>query len=157
MGFWSLTIYNIDRTLVAITVMDYNASGVPYVQGHMAKFNPDKSLDLHLQSTQPVAGTAFQNWLPTPAGKGHIAFLRMYWRDQSILDKQWVPPPIVKTNKALSEGLWVDAVERAGEGDGLADVVEAADPGNGALDAHAEAAVGDAAVFAQVQVPLEGG
>jgi hypothetical protein len=97
-GFWSLTIYNIDGTLVANTVVNYNAIGVPYVQGHMAKFNPDKSLDLYLQSTQPAGGTAFQNWLPTPAGKGYIAFLRMYWPDQSILEKKWIPPPIVKAN-----------------------------------------------------------
>ncbi len=53
--------------------------------------------------------------------------------------------------------LRVDAVEGAGEGDGFADVVQAADPGYAALDAHAEAGVGDAAVFAQVEVPLEGG
>jgi hypothetical protein len=35
-------------------------------------------------------------------------------------------------------------------------VVEAADPGYDSLDAHAEAGVGDAAVFAQVEIPLEG-
>ena len=35
-------------------------------------------------------------------------------------------------------------------------MVEAADPGYDSLDAHAEAGVGDAAVFAQVEVPLEG-
>ncbi len=52
--------------------------------------------------------------------------------------------------------LGVNAVEGSGEGDGFADVVEAADPGYDSLDAHAEAGVGDAAVFAQVEVPLEG-
>lgn len=55
-----------------------------------------------------------------------------------------------------TRSLWINSVEGAGEGDGFADVVEAADPGYGALDAHAEAGVGDAAVFAQVEVPLEG-
>ena len=35
-------------------------------------------------------------------------------------------------------------------------MVEAAEPGYYSLDAHAEAGVGDAAVFAQVEVPLEG-
>ena len=35
-------------------------------------------------------------------------------------------------------------------------MVEAAEPGYDSLDAHAEAGVGDAAVFAQVEVPLEG-
>ena len=50
----------------------------------------------------------------------------------------------------------INPVQRSGEGDGFADVVEAADPGYDSLDAHAEAGVGDAAVFAQVEVPLEG-
>ena len=36
-------------------------------------------------------------------------------------------------------------------------MVEAAEPGYYSLDAHAEAGVGDAAVFAEVEVPLEGG
>jgi hypothetical protein len=57
---------------------------------------------------------------------------------------------------SLEIRLWVDSVEGAGEGDGFADVVQAADPGYDSLDAHAEAGVGDAAVFAQVEVPLEG-
>ena len=52
--------------------------------------------------------------------------------------------------------LRINAVEGSGEGDGFADVVEAADPGYYSLDAHAEAGVGDAAVFAEVEVPLEG-
>jgi hypothetical protein len=51
----------------------------------------------------------------------------------------------------------INSVECSGEGDGFADVVEAADPGYDSLDAHAEAGVGDAAVFAEVEVPLEGG
>jgi hypothetical protein len=51
---------------------------------------------------------------------------------------------------------WVDAVEGAGEGDGFADVFQAADPGYAALYAHAETRVGDAAVFAEVEIPLEG-
>jgi hypothetical protein len=35
--------------------------------------------------------------------------------------------------------LWVNSIQRSGEGDGFADVVQAADPGYGSLDdAHAE-------------------
>src|ERR1700734_1218086 len=52
--------------------------------------------------------------------------------------------------------LRINAIQCSGEGDGFADVVEAADPGYCAPDAHTEAGVGDAAVFAQVEVPLEG-
>jgi hypothetical protein len=36
-------------------------------------------------------------------------------------------------------------------------VIQAADPGYDSFDSHAEAGVGDGAVFAQVEVPLEGG
>ena len=56
----------------------------------------------------------------------------------------------------ISQELRINSVEGSGEGDGFADVVEAADPGYDSLDAHAEAGVGDAAVFAEVEVPLEG-
>jgi hypothetical protein len=52
--------------------------------------------------------------------------------------------------------LWIDSIEGSGEGDGFADVFQAADPGYAALYAHAETRVRDAAVFAEVQVPLEG-
>jgi hypothetical protein len=74
--------------------VNYNAIGVPFVQGHMAKFNMDGSLDLYLQKDPPAAGTAFQNWLPTPASGGYIVFLRMYWPDITIQNGQWIPPAI---------------------------------------------------------------
>jgi hypothetical protein len=84
------------------------------------------------------------------AGKGELMGLEndspIITGDVALLDE-----------RLFSSGeLRVDAVEGAGEGDGFADVVEAADPGYGSLDAHAEAAVGNAAVFAEVEVPLEG-
>ncbi len=100
-GFWSVTIYNADGTLVANDAatnagVNYNAIGVPYVQGHMAQFNMDGSLDLYLQTNPPPAGTAFKNWLPTPKTGNYIVFLRMYWPDQTIQSGQWIPPAIVK-------------------------------------------------------------
>jgi hypothetical protein len=97
-GFWSLTIYNSDGTLVRNKVLSYNAIGVPFVQQHQACFNADGSLDLYLQSTPPPSGTPYCNWLETPPDAGFIAFLRMYWPDQIILDKQWIPPAIERNN-----------------------------------------------------------
>jgi hypothetical protein len=102
-GFWSVTIYNANGTLVANEAaasagVNYNAIGVPYVQGHMAQFNMDGSLDLYLQSTAPPAGTAFKNWLPTPTSGNYIVFLRAYWPDPAILNGSWIPPAIMKTN-----------------------------------------------------------
>lgn len=98
LGFWSLTIYNSNGTLVQNKVLKYNAIGVPFVQGHQACFNSDGSLDLYLQSTPPPSGTPYCNWLETPPGAGFIAFLRMYYPDQIILDKQWIPPAIERIN-----------------------------------------------------------
>ena len=75
---------------------NWNAVGIPSVQGHQACLNNDGSLDLYLQATEPPKGSKqFCNWLPTPANAGYIAFLRMYWPDEAILDKEWIPPPIV--------------------------------------------------------------
>jgi hypothetical protein len=101
-GFWSLTIYDHLGKLVPNTYgITYNAIGGAMVQGHSACFNPDGSLDLYLQSTPPAAGTPYCNWLPTPtdaAGNPYIAFLRMYWPTEAILQKDWTPPPIVTNN-----------------------------------------------------------
>ena len=101
-GFWSLTIYDHFGKLVPNNYgITYNAIGGAMVQGHSACFNPDGSLDLYLQSTPPAAGIPYCNWLPTPtdaAGNPYIAFLRMYWPKEAILQKDWTPPPIVTNN-----------------------------------------------------------
>jgi len=101
-GFWSLTIYDADGKLVPSpdpASANWNAVGMPFVQNHQACPNNDASLDLYLQSTEPPKGSKqFCNWLPTPAKGGYIAFLRMYWPDQVILDKDWIPPAIVRAN-----------------------------------------------------------
>ena len=98
-GFWSLTIYDGSGKLVPSpdpVSANWNAVGIPSVQGHQACLNNDGSLDLYLQATEPPKGSKqFCNWLPTPANAGYIAFLRMYWPDEAILDKKWIPPPIV--------------------------------------------------------------
>jgi DNA sulfur modification protein DndE len=102
-GFWSLTIYDSDGKLVPWPVNGdsngWNAVGDPYVQNHKPCFNSDNSLDLYLQATPPPAGSKQRcNWLPTPATGGYIAFLRMYWPDQTILNGDWIPPGIVRGN-----------------------------------------------------------
>jgi len=99
-GFWSLTIYDADGKLVPSpdpVNANWNAVGMPFVQNHKACPNNDGSLDLYLQATEPPQGSKqFCDWLPTPAKGGYIAFLRMYWPDQVILNKDWIPPGIVR-------------------------------------------------------------
>ena len=99
-GFWSLTIYDAEGKLVPSpdpTGANWNAVGIPSVQNHQPCLNGDGSLDLYLRSTEPPKGSKqFCNWLPTPLKGGYIAFLRMYWPAQAILDKDWIPPAIEK-------------------------------------------------------------
>jgi hypothetical protein len=96
-AFWSVTIYNADGTLVANDMVNYNAIGVPEVQGHVPSFNADQSLDLYLQANPP-SGAAFNNWLPIPSSGPFIVFLRMYWPDAVVVDGNWVPPAIQKVS-----------------------------------------------------------
>jgi hypothetical protein len=108
-GFWSVTIYNADGTLVDNPMVNYNAIGVgplgPTIQSHSACFNSDGSLDLYLQTDQPSDATQVCNWIPIPPTGGatasdadFIVFLRMYWPDQTVLNGRWIPPVVQKTN-----------------------------------------------------------
>jgi hypothetical protein len=104
-GFWSITIYDKAGKLVKNQdAIDhnvlYNAIGGKMVQGHSACFNSDGSLDLYLQPTAPSGGTPFCNWLPTTGNnEPFIVFLRMYWPSDVILNGNWIPPRIVRTNE----------------------------------------------------------
>jgi hypothetical protein len=101
-GFWSVTIYDTDGKLIKppdTTNANWNAVGIPPVNGHTACTNGDGSLDIYLQADEPPIGSPqFCNWLPTPSKGGYIVFLRMYWPDTPITSGQWMPPPIVKNN-----------------------------------------------------------
>jgi hypothetical protein len=108
-GFWSVTIYNANGTLVDNNVVNYNAIGVgplgPTIQDHNACFNADGSLDLYIQADPPSGATQFCNWLPiSPEGSADptqpdfIVFLRMYWPDQVVLNGNWIPPAVQKVN-----------------------------------------------------------
>jgi len=110
-GFWSVTIYNWDGTLVNRDDIPvdtaYNAIGVgpfgPTIQNHTACFNPDKSMDLYFQVDQPSGGIELCNWIPLPK-KGNpdstkndfIVFLRMYWPDAGVLHGRWTPPAVTQ-------------------------------------------------------------
>jgi len=110
-GFWSVTIYNANGTLVNRPDLprnkQYNAIGVgplgPTIQNHTACLNPDKSMDLYFQVNPPAGGIALCNWIPLPK-KGNtdstkndfIVFLRMYWPDAGVLNGQWIPPAVTQ-------------------------------------------------------------
>jgi hypothetical protein len=102
LGFWSVTLYDINGFLVDNPDVSYNAIGIPYVQNHKACLNADKSLDLYIQSDPPSDPKQFCNWLAAPLPNPSnptgqfILFLRAYWPDQAVLNGTWNPPPIVK-------------------------------------------------------------
>jgi hypothetical protein len=108
-GFWSVTIYRADGSLVDNPTVKYNAIGVgplgPTIQDHTACFNPDHSLDLYLQADQPTNAAQVCNWIPIPSDEqlpadqaDFIVFLRMYWPDQSVLRGRWIPPVVRQLN-----------------------------------------------------------
>jgi hypothetical protein len=103
-GFWSITMYNADGTLVDNKVATYNALSTKKVQGHLSCLNSDHSLDIYVQATQPSDPKEFCNWLeaPQPTSENNngqfILFMRMYWPDPAITNRanHWYPPAIEK-------------------------------------------------------------
>jgi len=91
-GFWSITMYD-DRFYFYPNALNK----LTVCMRNLPKFNADGSLDLYFSHTQP-SGVAQSNWLPAPAGT-FILMMRIYWPNPSppsILNKSWVPPPVVR-------------------------------------------------------------
>ena len=108
-GFWSITLYNIDGTLVDNKGASYHALSTKgtqprEVEAHFSCPNADGSLDVYVQSTPPSNPKQYCNWLESPQptdanNKGQfILFLRMYWPDAAITNGHWYPPGIDKMN-----------------------------------------------------------
>jgi hypothetical protein len=102
-GFWSITMYNIDGTVVDNQVASYHALGTNgtqprEIEGHFSCPNPDGSLDVFVQSVPPTDSKQLCNWLESPKPTGDnaqfILFLRMYWPDKAITSGRWYPPGI---------------------------------------------------------------
>lgn len=89
-GFWSLTMYN-DKTFFAANPINRYSLGSlsdpPLVK------NPDGSIDIYIQRDSPDP-TSAPNWLPAPASGGFSLTLRLYWPQESVLDKSWAAPEV---------------------------------------------------------------
>jgi len=91
---WSLTVYDLHGAMVANSLDRYafNASS-------RLTRNPDGSIDIYLQSTEPTSPARARNWLPTPEGQGFEVLWRLYapvqGRIGGILDGSgWQAPAI---------------------------------------------------------------
>lgn len=88
-GFWSLTVYDANHFFYQNPDKIYSLG----TKNKDLKFNPDGSLTIYLQHTNP-GGDKAANWLPTPAAKFGL-LLRAYWPEQSMVDG-YVAPAVVK-------------------------------------------------------------
>ena len=93
-GFWSITMYNEQYFLVENPINRYAVGSYNDLQ-----YNPDNSLTLYIQQSPPDA--EFQsNWLPSlvsDTGKFNL-MMRIYWPDESILNKEWEVPAVVRVD-----------------------------------------------------------
>jgi hypothetical protein len=86
-AFWSLTAYGADGFLVP------NPANI-YSIGHQVPvvLNPDGSVDLAIQHTDPGASVPAGNWLPIPESGRFSLTMRLYAPKSVALDGQWKPP-----------------------------------------------------------------
>ena len=88
-AFWSLTMYDADG-FPAANPIDRYAIG----DRDALRYNPDGSLDLHLQHDRP-AEDLVPNWLPAPAGPLGVT-MRLYGPRPEVLTGAWVPPAVTR-------------------------------------------------------------
>ncbi len=89
-GFWSLSLYNEKILFAANPINRYclgSLSDPPLIT------NPDGSIDIYIQRDSPDSAK-MSNWLPAPASGGFSLTIRLYWPQQPVLDKTWVPPAV---------------------------------------------------------------
>jgi hypothetical protein len=86
-GFWSITVYNAARFLVANPIDRYSIGDETpdLVRGN------DGSLTIVMSDSRPTEKDV--NWLPTPEGAFSLT-LRVYDPTQQVLDGSWSPPAV---------------------------------------------------------------
>ena len=89
-AFWSITMYDAEGYQVANELNRF-AIG----DRDPLKYNPDGSLDILIQQTNP--GQEHEtNWLPAPDGPLGVT-MRLYAPKNDAVEGRWAPPPVRKT------------------------------------------------------------
>lgn len=91
-AFWSVTAYDPQGYFIPNPLNRYalhNWDALTY--------NSDGSLDIYLQADPPSADK-MSNWLPVDANQKFNLMIRLYWPDQTAIDRQWVPPVVKLAN-----------------------------------------------------------
>ncbi len=87
-AFWSLTMGDAKNHFVANPLNRYSVSDRTGLEQ-----NSDGSVDIYIQNTAPAEHES--NWLPAPSGN-FILWLRVYLPDQTVLDGEYMVPPVVE-------------------------------------------------------------
>lgn len=96
-AFWSLTVYGIPGPLVANPLNRYAVGDrTPGIV-----VGDDGATTIVLQHEAPP-GDTIANWLPTPAGPFTL-MMRLYWPQPSVLEGEWMPPPIERQSLDSNE------------------------------------------------------
>lgn len=90
-AFWSITMYDdqhffVPNPLNKFVIRDRDP----------LKFNPDGSLDIHIQNASPGVDKEV-NWLPAPEGPFNL-ILRLYEPEKTIINGSWLPPKVQKVS-----------------------------------------------------------
>jgi hypothetical protein len=92
-GFWSLTLYN-EHHFFHPNQLNRHSLGT---KNKNLTTEQDGSLTIYVSAEPPGNDSRRSNWLPAPTGEFSL-YLRTYWPEQSILDGDWTPPPVKRTN-----------------------------------------------------------
>jgi len=87
-AFWSLTMSDSERLMVANPINRYDVSD----RSGLAP-NADGSIDIYIQNTAPAGHES--NWLPAPAGD-FMLWLRDYQPGAAVLPGEYHVPPVVE-------------------------------------------------------------
>ena len=90
LGFWSITMYDMDQYLTENPIDRYSIGDRSNLS-----FNEDGSLTIYIQHESPGASKA-SNWLPAPLGRFSVT-LRMYLPAPGAIDPLYAPPPLQKS------------------------------------------------------------
>lgn len=93
-GFWSLTLYNEQHFFVSNIIKRYSVG----TKNKDLKFNPDGSLTIYVQASEPSDPIERANWLPAPKDGNFSLYIRAYWPSAEITSGAWTPPAVQRRN-----------------------------------------------------------
>jgi hypothetical protein len=95
-AFWSVTMYNAAGFLVSD--LNNNLGSTQINAGLPPNPNMGGSYRFFIQANRPTNPAQVPYWIRAPKGRQKfLLLLRTYWPSDAILDRQYQPPPVVRT------------------------------------------------------------